>query len=90
MFITKTKSEFYVDGIVFYSQGNPTVVAAQDFNPVADAKILRKAMKGFGTDEDAIISILCRRSNEQRLVSIKCFKLMDFIQALDKYFLFLR
>lgn len=59
--------------VVFFClilQGNPTVVPAQNFDPVADAQALRKAMKGFGTDEDALINIICRRSNEQRQVSI--------------------
>ncbi|XP_039960506.1 annexin B11 isoform X1 [Bactrocera tryoni] len=47
-------------------EGTPTVLPAQGFDPVKDAHDLRKAMKGFGTDEDALINIICRRSNEQR------------------------
>ena len=31
-----------------------------------DAEALRKAMKGFGTDEAAIIKIIANRTNEQR------------------------
>lgn len=46
------------------------MVPAQNFDPVADANALRKAMKGFGTDEDALINVICRRSNEQRQVSV--------------------
>ncbi|XP_037919324.1 annexin B11 isoform X2 [Hermetia illucens] len=49
-----------------YPFGTPTVVPAASFDPVKDANDLRKAMKGFGTDEDTLINIICRRSNEQR------------------------
>lgn len=47
------------------------MVPAQNFDPVADAKALRKAMKGFGTDENGLIDVICRRSNEQRIVNTK-------------------
>lgn len=43
------------------------MVPAHPFNPRDDAEVLRKAMKGFGTDEKAIINVLARRTNAQRL-----------------------
>ncbi|XP_061784075.1 annexin A6 isoform X1 [Nerophis lumbriciformis] len=52
----------------------PTVVPAPNFDPGADAQALRKAMKGFGTDEDAIIDIVAHRSNAQRQVIRQTFK----------------
>ncbi|XP_035779743.1 annexin B10-like [Anopheles albimanus] len=52
----------------------PTVVPAESFNPSEDAAALRKAMKGFGTDEQAIINILCSRSNAQRQAIERAFK----------------
>uniref|UniRef100_A0A8D0WEI8 Annexin n=1 Tax=Sus scrofa TaxID=9823 RepID=A0A8D0WEI8_PIG len=51
-----------------------TVHPAGDFNPDADAKALRKAMKGLGTDEDTIIDIVTRRSNAQRQQIRQTFK----------------
>lgn len=44
---------------------NRTVFPAEEFNPEDDAKILRKAMKGWGTSESPIIDIVVNRSWEQ-------------------------
>uniref|UniRef100_A0A3Q3A6Y0 Annexin n=1 Tax=Kryptolebias marmoratus TaxID=37003 RepID=A0A3Q3A6Y0_KRYMA len=46
--------------------GRGTVKASANFNASADAEVLHKAMKGLGTDEDAILQLLTARSNAQR------------------------
>jgi annexin A7/11 len=53
---------------------DPTVRPFPGFIPLNDAKTLRAAMKGFGTDEAAIIGILTKRSNPQRQEIIAAFK----------------
>ncbi|XP_046883388.1 annexin A13-like [Hypomesus transpacificus] len=45
----------------------PTIVPYEDFDVLADIKSLRKACKGLGTDEEAIIEILANRSAAQRV-----------------------
>lgn len=49
---------------------------ATNFNPEEDAKALKAAFKGFGSDEDAIIDIITKRSNAQRLEIAVKFKTM--------------
>ncbi|XP_051737409.1 annexin A13 isoform X1 [Ctenopharyngodon idella] len=45
----------------------PTIVPYEDFDVVADIKAIRKACKGLGTDEQAIIDILANRCAAQRM-----------------------
>ncbi|XP_027714803.1 annexin A11 [Vombatus ursinus] len=51
-----------------------TIPDAPNFDPLRDAEVLRKAMKGFGTDEQAIIDCLGSRSNKQRQQILLSFK----------------
>ncbi|XP_030059105.1 annexin A11 [Microcaecilia unicolor] len=51
-----------------------TISDAAGFDPLRDAEVLRKAMKGFGTDEQAIIECLGSRSNRQRQQILLSFK----------------
>jgi len=44
----------------------PTIKHLANFDPSGDAALLRKAMKGFGTDEASIINVLGNRTSEQR------------------------
>uniref|UniRef100_A0ABM5FL71 Annexin n=1 Tax=Pogona vitticeps TaxID=103695 RepID=A0ABM5FL71_9SAUR len=51
-----------------------TIHPASNFNADGDAQVLRKAMKGLGTDEDAIIEVVTQRSNNQRQEIIQAYK----------------
>jgi hypothetical protein len=49
------------------------VTPASGFSAADDGMALRAAMKGFGTDEQAIMDILTKRSNSQRQQIAKFF-----------------
>ncbi|CAF2904300.1 unnamed protein product [Rotaria sp. Silwood2] len=51
-----------------------TMTAAPNFDANRDAEALRKAMKGFGTDEQAVVNILGNRNTAQRLQIKAAFK----------------
>ncbi|XP_048586536.1 uncharacterized protein LOC5516017 isoform X3 [Nematostella vectensis] len=51
-----------------------TVVAAENFDAGDCAEKLKKAMKGFGSDEEAIIEVLQSCNLEQRLAIAQSFK----------------
>ena len=52
----------------------PTVQPIVPFNPRADAEILRKAIKGLGTNKKALITVLCRRTEIQRQNIVDTYK----------------
>ncbi|KAM7417203.1 hypothetical protein PAMA_017037 [Pampus argenteus] len=54
------------DGAYCLSAYRGSVRPFVNFNGKHDAEILHKAMKGIGTDEDAILMLLTSRSNDQR------------------------
>lgn len=47
---------------------------ASGFNAKVDAEALHKAMKGLGTNEKALINVLCHRSVDQRVQIAHAFK----------------
>ncbi|XP_049575406.1 annexin A5b [Syngnathus scovelli] len=62
-----------------------TVKASTNFNATSDAEVLYKAMKGLGTDEEAILQLLTSRNNAQRQQITTAYKThfgKDLIQDL--------
>uniref|UniRef100_A0A7N8WX02 Annexin n=1 Tax=Mastacembelus armatus TaxID=205130 RepID=A0A7N8WX02_9TELE len=51
-----------------------TITDAPDFNPSADAETLYNAMKGIGSDKEAILDLVTSRSNAQRQEIIAAYK----------------
>ncbi|KAI4807541.1 hypothetical protein KUCAC02_027344 [Chaenocephalus aceratus] len=43
-------------------------------DPLRDVEVLRKAMKGFGTDENAILELLGSRTSKQRVPMVAAYK----------------
>lgn len=70
--------------ITFFFQLSPTVTENPNFDPRTDADVLRKAMKGFGTDEKAIIQVLAYRTNLQRQEIANQFKTLYGKVRLDE------
>uniref|UniRef100_I3MPF2 Annexin n=1 Tax=Ictidomys tridecemlineatus TaxID=43179 RepID=I3MPF2_ICTTR len=60
-----------------------TVTAFPGFDDRADAETLRKAMKGLGTDEESILTLLTSRSNAQRQQIAEAFKTLFGRDLLD-------
>ena len=50
------------------------MIAASNFDANRDADALRKAMKGFGTNEETLINILGNRNTSQRVAIKSAFK----------------
>lgn len=77
-----------------------TITPNENFNVEEACMSLNKAMKGLGTDEMRIITVVCSHSNEQRQQikshyltmygSVSLFKLIKLItQRLMIFFLFI-
>jgi len=62
----------------------PTVYPAKDFDAETDAKNLYKAMKGLGTNEKMIITIVANRSTEQLKEVEKMYKTMFGAELKDR------
>ncbi|XP_072481333.1 annexin A5 isoform X1 [Notamacropus eugenii] len=60
-----------------------TVTPFAGFDERADAETLRKAMKGLGTDEESILTLLTARSNAQRQEIAVAFKTLFGRDLLD-------
>jgi len=84
----ETAQRNLLSGLSIDQTGKPchgTIEPFPGFNAETDATTLRKAMKGLGTDEAAIIGVVTKRTNQQRVEIAKTFKTLfgkDLIQEL--------
>lgn len=52
----------------------PSILANEEFDKDADAQVLRQSCKGMGTDEEAILNVLCYRTAIERIQIARHYK----------------
>lgn len=57
---------YFKNPFITLLQNIPTVRAAENFNAEADADALKQAMRGWGCDNEEVVSILAKRNSNQR------------------------
>ncbi|XP_065214632.1 annexin A13-like [Planococcus citri] len=61
--------------ILKFAKAGPTVLPELSFNAYEDAKTIWSAVDGWGTSEDKISRVLCRRTYEQRMKIATSFEI---------------
>ena len=63
---TYTQAPSFNQTVPLPQMGSGVPMESPNYNPEHDCDLLRKAMKGLGTDEDTIIKLVCNRTSHQR------------------------